>query len=75
MTTFARLAAQGAQLAPMFSGLLDHVLGGIFPTLGTGADEFYNVVSALRIDNLVGTPGHERISTYTNTLLPSTSYA
>jgi hypothetical protein len=43
--------------------------------LGTGADEFYNVVSALRIDNLVGTPGHERISTYTNTLLPSTSYA
>jgi hypothetical protein len=51
-----------AQLAQMFSGLLDHVLGGIFPALGTGADEFDNVVSALRIDNLVGTPGHEPIS-------------
>ena len=41
-----------AQLAQMFSGLLDHVLGGVFPTLGAGADEFDNVISALGIDNL-----------------------
>ena len=36
-----------AQLAQMFSCLLDHVLGGVFPAFGAGADEFDNVVNAL----------------------------
>jgi hypothetical protein len=34
-----------AQLAKMLSGLLYHVLGGVFPALGAGADEFYNVIN------------------------------
>ena len=36
-----------AQLAQMFSSLLDRILGSIFPTLGAGAYEFDNVVRAL----------------------------
>jgi hypothetical protein len=51
-----------AQLAQMFSGLLDHVFGGVFPALGAGSNEFDNVVSALGIDNFVRALGHERIS-------------
>src|SRR6476646_2642317 len=61
-----------AQLAQMLSGLHDHVLGGAFPAFGTGADEFDNVINALGMDNLVTTLGHERISSSTNTLPPST---
>src|SRR6478736_7006292 len=61
-----------AQLAQMFSGLLDHVLGSVFPAFGASADEFDNVVNALGMDNLVTTLGHERISSSTNTLPPST---
>src|SRR5512132_1527697 len=56
-----------AQLAQMFSGLLDHVLGSVFPAFGAGADEFDNVVNAVGMDNLVTTLGHERISSSTNT--------
>jgi hypothetical protein len=51
-----------AHLAQMFSGLLDHVFGGVLPALGAGSNEFDNVVSALGIDNFVGALGHERIS-------------
>src|SRR6478672_9985336 len=47
-----------AQLAKMLSGLLYHVLGGVFPALGAGADEFDNVINALGINNLVITLGH-----------------
>src|SRR6476469_1776753 len=61
-----------AQLAQMFSGLLNHVLGSVFPAFGASADEFDNVVNALGMDNLVTTLGHERISSSTNTLPPST---
>src|SRR6476660_5803670 len=61
-----------AQLAQMFSGLLNHVLGSAFPAFGASADEFDNVVNALGMDNLVTTLGHERISSSTNTLPPST---
>jgi hypothetical protein len=46
----------------MFSGLLDHVFGSVFPALGASADEFDNVVSARRIGNFVSALGHERIS-------------
>jgi hypothetical protein len=61
-----------AQLAQMFSGLLDHVLGSVFPAFGAGADEFDNVVSAIGMGHLVTTLRHERISSSTNTLPPST---
>src|SRR6476659_2995764 len=60
-----------AKLAQMFSGLLNHVLGSVFPAFGASADEFDNVVNALGMDNLVTTLGHERISSSTNTLPPS----
>src|SRR6476619_679589 len=62
-----------AQLAQMFSGLLNHVLGSAFPAFGASADEFDNVVNALGMDNLVTTLGHDRISSSssTNTLPPS----
>ena len=46
------------QLAQMFSGLLDRILGSIFPTLDAGAYEFDNVVRALRMDNLMGALRH-----------------
>jgi hypothetical protein len=51
-----------AQLAQMFSGLLDRILGSIFPTLGAGAYELDNVVRALRMDNLMGALGHTTFS-------------
>src|SRR6476619_5480161 len=60
-----------AQLAQMFSGLLNHVLGSVFPAFGASADEFDNVVNALGMDDLVTTLGHERISSSTKTLPPS----
>src|SRR5262245_16267896 len=59
-----------AQLAQMFFGLLDHVLGSVFQAFGAGADDFDNVVSAVGMDNLVTTLWHERISSSTNTLPP-----
>jgi hypothetical protein len=51
-----------AQLAQMLSGLLDRILGRIFPTFGAGAYEFDNVVSALRMDNLMGAMRHSTFS-------------
>ena len=51
-----------AQLPQMLSCLLDHVLGGVLLALGAGADQFDNVISALGMDHLVATLGHERIS-------------
>ena len=44
-----------AQLAQMFSGLLDHVLGSVFPAFGASADEFDNVVNAFGMDKLAST--------------------
>ena len=54
-------------LLGQISGLLDRVLGGFLPTLGAGADEFDNIIDPLRIDNLLSTLSHERMSSFNAT--------